>query len=94
MQTLERIPHEGEVMKCRQSPFKQGLIASVTTSGVINLYQSHALEQGNGVSKGNSLVGKLFGLSGETFSLHWSKSHSHLLASAVDKTMCVWDVNS
>ena len=79
-------------MKCRMNPAKPGLIASVTTSGVVNLYKTDALEVSNGNK--STLVGKLHGLSGETFSLHWSRSTPNLLASAAGQNVCIWDINS
>lgn len=93
LQMVDQILHEGEVMKCRLNPFNPGLIASVTTSGVVNLYKTSALGSANGDTK-TPLVGKLHGLAGETFSLHWNRSHANLLASAVGTNVCIWDVNS
>jgi hypothetical protein len=42
------------------NPDKPGLIASVTTSGVVNLYKTDVLEASNGHK--SALVGKLHGL--------------------------------
>lgn len=81
-------------MKCRMNPVKPGLIASVTTSGVVNLYKSDVFEATNGCNNKTSLVGKLHGLQGETFSLHWSRPSPNLLASAVGTSVCIWDINS
>lgn len=47
-------------MKCRINPAKPGLIASVTTSGVVNLYKTEVFEA-NSANK-STLVGKLHGL--------------------------------
>ena len=68
-------------MKCRQNPFNEQSIASILTTGVVNLY-----------SKDGKLQGKLNGLSGESFCLDWNKARAALLVSAVENQICVWDV--
>ena len=62
VQIVSSIPHEGEVLKCRQNPFNDQNVASILTSGVVNIYK-----------KDGTLTGKLHGLSDETFCLDWNK---------------------
>ena len=83
MQIVSSIEHEGEVMKCRQNPFDDQCVASVLTSGVVNIYK----KGGNG-----TLVGKLQGLGDETFCLDWNKKKQGHIVSAAKNTVCVWDV--
>ena len=83
VQIVSSIEHEGEVMKCRQNPFDDQCVASVLTSGVVNIYK----KGGNG-----TLVGKLQGLGDETFCLDWNKKKQGHIISAVKNTVCVWDV--
>lgn len=74
------------------------MIASVTTSGVVNLYKTKLFDengsetQTNGAN-GNGLIGKLHGLNEETFCLNWSKIKSNLLASAAGTNVCIWDIS-
>jgi hypothetical protein len=77
-------------MKIRQNPFDERVIASMTTSGVVNLYGVKSLRE---AERSASLVGKLHGLQEETFSLNWSRVQSNLLASAAGTNICIWDVN-
>lgn len=84
------------MMKCRQNPENSSMIASVTTSGVVNLYKTNAFEWYEHVHEGKtqgSLVGKLHGLHEETFCLNWSRCASNLLASAAGNHVCIWDIN-
>lgn len=72
------------------------MIASITTSGVVNLYKTNSFELSgvaNGVQGSSSLVGKLHGLHEETFCLNWSKCASNLLTSAAGTNVCIWDIN-
>ena len=39
LEKVKSITHENEVMKCRQNPFDESLIASNITTGAINLYK-------------------------------------------------------
>jgi len=66
------IPHDTEVLKVRQNPHNRNLIASVTTTGAIDLYKT----------KEGVKCGTLHGLSEETFALSWNKRNSSLIASA------------
>lgn len=85
---VESLVHEGEVMKCRQNPHDQSVVASNTTSGVVNLYRM-------GVDNNSEpLIGKLSGLDEETFSMHWSPLNSGYLGSSSGTTACIWDANS
>ena len=80
-QIISSIQHEGEVMKCRQNPFDAQSIASILTSGVVNIYK-----------KDGSLQGKLLGLGDESFCLDWNKKTKGLIVSAAKKSVCVWDI--
>ena len=81
MQIVKKIPHEGEVLKCRAN-LDGTLIASILTSGAVNLYDVQA----------GAKQGSLQGLTEESFCLDWNKKRSGLLASAAGSTVCVWDV--
>ena len=81
MQIVTSIPHDGEVLKCRQNPFDSQTVASILTSGVVNVYK-----------KDGSLSGKLLGLEDESFCLDWHKKKQGLIVSAAKTTVCVWDV--
>ena len=80
-QIISSIQHEGEVMKCRQNPFDTQCVASILTSGVVNVYK-----------KDGTIQGKLLGLGDESFCLDWNKKAKGLIVSAAKKTACVWDV--
>ena len=81
VQIITSIPHEGEVMKCRQNPFENQSVASILTSGVVNVYK-----------KDGTLSGKLFGLEDESFCLDWNKKKQGLVLSAAKNSVCVWDI--
>ena len=80
-QIVKQIPHEGEVLKCRQSIFGDK-VASILTSGVVNIYSVESA----------SKLGCLHGLTEESFCLDWSRKSQSLLASAAGSTVMVWDV--
>jgi hypothetical protein len=75
MKTVVKIPFSSEVLKCRMNPNQPGLVASVHTSGVVELYQI------SDDFKAKE-VGKLHGLNQETFCLSWNKKMSNLICSA------------
>ena len=81
VQIVKKIPHEGEVLKCRAN-IDGTIIASILTSGVVNLYDMQT----------GSKKGSLQGLTEESFCLDWNKKHNGLLASAAGSTVCYWDV--
>ena len=81
VQIVKKIPHEGEVLKCRLN--EQKLIASILNTGIINLY---SLEDGQ-------KKGILSGLTEESFCLDWNKKRAGLLISAAGSSVCIWDVN-
>ena len=81
VQIVKKIPHEGEVLKCRANG-EGTLIASILTTGVVNLYDMQ-----DGSKRGN-----LQGLADESFCLDWNKRRGGLLVSAAGSTVCVWDV--
>ena len=80
---MKKIVHEGEVLKCRQNPLNADTIASILTTGVVNLYSSVSGQK----------AGSLAGLTEESFCLDWNKKRSGLLASAASHTVCVWDAD-
>lgn len=75
------------------------IIASMTSSGTINLYNIPEISQiknGQMVEIGQRdellrLKQKLSGLSDESFALSWNKVKKGLLTSASQTTICVWD---
>ena len=81
VQIVTSIPHEGEVLKCRQNPFDDQRIASILTGGDVNIYK-----------KDGTLTGKLLGLPDESFCLDWNKKKAGQILSAAKKTVYVWDV--
>lgn len=83
VQVVKRIAHEGEVLKCRMNPMDGTSIASILTTGVVNVY-----DLGTGNKKGS-----LIGLDDESFCLDWNFKRNGLLVSAAQSTVCVWDVN-
>lgn len=83
MEQVANIPHETEVLKCRQNPFHDKTFGSVHTDGTIGIYKL-----------GDGLCHKLTGLSDETFALSWSPKRDGYIASTAGSTICVWDVNS
>ena len=89
LKLVARIDHEGEVLKCRASPKKQGLFASMTNSGLVNLYQLNGLQSGK-----STRMGTLLGLTSETFSLSWNRKQENLICSGSGSDFCIWDINS
>jgi len=81
IQIVRKIPHEGEVFKCRQNPLGSE-IASILTSGVVNVYSAES---------GNKLGG-LVGLAEDSFCLDWNRTKSGLVVSAAGSTVCIWDI--
>ena len=71
------------MLKCRLNPIDRKSVASILTSGVIDIFDI----EGNG-----SKLGKLAGLTDESFCLDWNKKRDGLLVSAAQGTFCVWDV--
>jgi hypothetical protein len=55
LKLVAKIDHEGEVLKCRASPKKQGLFASMTNTGLVNLYQLDDLKSGRSTRMGTLL---------------------------------------
>ena len=82
IETVSSIPHETEVLKCRQNPFHDKTFGSVHTDGNIGIYKL-----------GEGLVSKLKGLTEETFALSWSPKRDGFIASTAGSTICIWDVN-
>ena len=83
MEIVRQIPHEGEVIRARQNPHSQGIVASMTASGVINLYNVESA----------GLTGRLNGLAKDSFSLSWSRQREGYLLSSAGTQVCIWDVN-
>jgi hypothetical protein len=86
------------VIKARCIPEGE-VVASMTNSGVINLYNIPEISQiKNGLKLENGekdemlrLKTKLNGLKDESFALSWNKVRKGYLTSAAQTTICVWD---
>ena len=71
---MKTIGHENEVLKCRMNTADDsGTIASILTSGVVNIYS---------IDSDDGKLGCLLGLTEESFCLDWNKKRNGLLASA------------
>ena len=87
-----KVPHSGEVLKARMCPSQQGLVASVTNTGAISLFQISDFVNSSNSAATFEAVGTLHGNKTETFSLNWNRQRSNLLCSGADDRFCVWDV--
>ncbi|EWC45023.1 histone acetyltransferase type B subunit 2 [Drechslerella stenobrocha 248] len=87
----QKIVHEGEVNKARYSPQKPDLIATMSVSGAVYVFDrtKHELEG----SKFKPQI-QLTGHSKEGYGLDWSpRIDGCLLTGSEDTTICQWDLN-
>lgn len=89
LEVVKEFDHQDEVIKCRQMPQvnEKGLVASMTNSGAINLYNIPEL---SGTASGDfdgsqnevqRLEKQLTGLEEESFALSWNRQKKGLLCS-------------
>jgi WD40 repeat protein len=92
LEVVKEFEHEGEVIKSRCMPQNLSVVASMTNSGAINLYNLPEVNIGSDQKEVQRLKAKLTGLEEESFALSWNKNKQGLLCSASGTTVCVWDV--
>lgn len=73
-------------------PQEPAVVASMTNSGVINLYDVPEICQEE-FKADTRLKSKLTGLAAESFALHWNPTKKGLLTSCAEKLIAVWDIN-
>ncbi|KAJ8099992.1 WD40-repeat-containing domain protein [Lipomyces tetrasporus] len=89
----QRIDHEGEVNRARYMPQNPDIIATMSVSGDVLVFDrtKHSL-QPTGVCRPEM---RLVGHTKEGYGLSWnSHKHGHLLTGSEDTTVALWDVNN
>ena len=72
-------------------PQNLAIVASMTNSGGINLYNFPEITDRSASEPSERLKCKLTGLEDESFALSWNKHQQGLLASCAQKLICLWD---
>lgn len=94
MEIVKEFEHQDEVIKARAMPQNLSVVASMTNTGVINLYNMpEILEPENSTASAEvkRLRAQLSGLEEESFAVNWNRHQKGLLCSASQQNICVWD---
>ena len=84
LQVVAEFDHEEEVIKARCMPQDQTLVASMTNTGLINIYnmpEIGSVQQPGKTCEIQRLKTQLSGLEEESFALSWNKHKKGLLTS-------------
>ena len=100
---MSAFDHHDEVIKARAMPHDLSLVASMTNTGVIKLYdipeiklvetEGHQFAHQEYNFTGKREKAEFVGLEEESFALSWNKYKKGLLCSAAAQTICIWTVD-
>lgn len=75
-------------------PQNLDIVASMTNTGVINLYNFPEILDKEHTSETKRLRAQLTGLEDESFAVNWNRHQKGLLCSASQQNICVWDTEN